>query len=91
MSVNNSNIELFTEKICKHYGSCGECALKPYKYPTGNMGAIPTFWCDEINNISSKIAATRAFQEVLAKHPELRKDFSAEDMREIGGLEATVV
>lgn len=91
MPVNNNNINRFTDKICEHFGRCDECVLQPYKYPTGNVNCMPTFWCDEINRITSVIAATRAFQEVLAKYPELRKDFSAEDVREIGGLEATVV
>lgn len=83
MPVTNVNIERLTGRICETAANCEDCPLYPYKYPTGEEGADPTFWCDEIFTTAGQVAANRAFQDLI-KNPEYRECFTAEDMREIG-------
>ena len=93
MLVNNYNIGRLTDRICEPLSNCKECPLYPYKYPTQEREerGDPTFWCDDASWKDAEISATHAFQDLLKTHPELRKNFTAEDIREIGVMKGTIV
>lgn len=93
MPVNDYNIERLTGRICEEFMSCKECLLYPYKYPTRKREerSDPTFWCDDASWKDAEISATLAFQSPLKNHPELRKKFTTEDIREIGVMKGTIL
>ena len=93
MPVNDYNIERLTGRICEDIPSCADCPLYPFKFPTEERveDINPVFWCDDVVGAEAEATATLAFQELLKNHPELRKNFTAEDIREIGVMKGTIL
>lgn len=93
MPVTDANIGRLTDRICEKFWDCEECPLYPHKYPTQEhiKQNRPTFWCDDASWKDAEISATLAFQDLLKNHPELRKKFTAEDIREIGVMKGTIL